>query len=228
MGLPRRYRKARKPIASFDYSEILSGQAYETYYLGNTHQAATTYKMSGVPWDSYEILTTVTNPANAGVLTKELDLDYDIDVKKAMTVFGDAIFNMTIGQYNNAGAGQGIQIKVKLIHYDGSTETDIGGGQLTSESCLSAGNDYKDLRVAMTFDVSTKQIFKKGDTLRINIEVWAYGPVGASHPNNCLYIANDPGNKDTELDRIWLNQSGVNPNSFPTRAAIYIPFIVQE
>jgi len=95
--------------------------------------------------------------------TSSYNLNFDITINKATIFAGLCTLDIRAGA--SVGAGSATYTFVfAVIHYDGSTETEIGTA--TFAITTSSGEQRK---VKLSFDI-TRKIFKIGDILRLELD----------------------------------------------------------
>ena len=175
-------------IATFNFTDLASGFGYETINgfdtVNDTTRAygagtSTIFGSSGAT-DSVAFADTS--------FAKQLDLNFDTSTfNLPRNVKGVAYMNISFGVLAvSAGDCSGYCI-VKLFHFDGSTETQLGATQQTTTAFEARTGDRTDRTSALQFTIPNIH-FKKGDLLRINVEVW--GKVTANTGN--VRVFHDP------------------------------------
>ena len=182
--VPIVYRGPGAINATYSFLEIASGTGYITLYGGVTINTSALYRLSSVPY--YGDIEKSSANTTSALATKIIDLDFDVPINSRMNVKGTAIVNIT-KYYVTSGGGESYVI-AKLRKYDGS-ETDIASGQgSTTAHAEQPHTSAIDITVPET-------IFKKGDTLRVTIELWA---LSATAPTVATFgIYTDPMNRGT-------------------------------
>jgi len=188
MPLASIYRKGGGPTVSFDFIDLITGTAYQTFLLANTSDTGGDDSvLTSQSIFSDEIETVDVIPADTDVSTKIDDHDFDIPVNIPQTLEGEAIVNLNFTVTGAvAGTMQGFLI-VKIIHYDGSTETTLA----TSQSETLSRGELKQLSFSMTV---AKTRFVKGDTIRLNVESWGISTDAVTTAN--IAYGTDPRNRE--------------------------------
>ena len=176
-----------------DYNDFLPGNSWKKLFYGDEHTVTTTKKLLfPEAWavnagNSYTqtVITTTT-------FTKEIDLDFDITIKGDRLIGGDCLAQAKFGI--DVGTGKTVTAYpiVKVIHYNGSTETILATMQGTEQAQTSTiqANYVQTLKGTIT-----SKHFKIGDILRITVELWAKEN-DAGHTDNGVYLYYDGGNAD--------------------------------
>ncbi len=191
MPLNEIYRKDSPVIATYNYSEILEGIGFQTFYLANVElTGGKDYVLVSNPIyssDVYEDCAVGASGTN--------DFDFDLTAfNYPKTINGTAILNATC-KTGNGNAGNSVYIIVKIIHYDGATETTL---VTATSDTLTGDGVYKVFSMPL---VIPKKHFKKGDILRLNIDVVVSG-------TNPGILACDP--KDRTLETAPTTASFIN------------------
>ena len=134
--------------------------------------------------------------------TKEIDIDFDITIEGERLIGGDCLAQVKFDTFEGASSEVVAFPIVKVVHYDGTTETVLATMQGKEENSVSASKEFTHSLKGTV----TKKNFKKGDILRITIEIWAKEDM--DEVDNAVYLFHDGG---------LVNETG---DSF-----IYIPFI---
>ena len=95
------------------------------------------------------------------------DRDYDVSFVRNMIINGKVRVNFSQGAHKTAGTTT-TSVLVRLIHYDGSTETVIDSATSVTTSNGGANNDLAE-NVLLELDTGGRVNFKIGDILRINL-----------------------------------------------------------
>lgn len=219
-------------FVNYDWVDIANGLGYETYYgynAGGTVGTSPRQIYSGI---RHYNGTKLVSPA-IDVFVEALDVDFDITFNTPKNIKGDILLQLPFGVVctsNSAGNKESwIRAISAAYHYDGATETIISGVG-TSEAIYTvshAANIIVSHITTLKLNVATMKHFKKGETLRITIQVYI------KHSQNAAsYIGGvgcDPQNRsDVEIimssgskaDDEW---QVINTDE-PTRLEIHVPF----
>lgn len=135
-----------------NFSDATAGRSLQLFYcVGTTDSAGVDYVMVR---DSGVSLPVVTN---ADV---SFDIDFDITINKPTIIAGIATIDVTYGGFGG-GAARNVNIEFKLIHYDGSTETEIG---VVNTKSILVQATFETTKLQFTV---TKQLFGIGNVLRL-------------------------------------------------------------
>jgi hypothetical protein len=200
--------QSANPVIGYDYVDVAEGAGYVQYYLYQTEDdSAVDYHLtnnSGIYSKEYYTQSAVTTP-----VSKVLDLDFDIEFNLPQDVEGTAISQYFI--YGGATVGNiSVYIVTKIIHYDGTTETQIGTATSNTETW---GASARKLFVT-PINISARKHFSKGDILRVTVEVWADESEGGSETN--VQLLHDPMDRTAAVDDL------------PTNSNILIPFKIKN
>ena len=206
MPIPEIYRKSGDILVNYDFVDILNDVGYVTFY--GISDEADAKKLTRTALESSDIQTTaIGSPA-----TTEANFDYTFVL--AQKVKGDLFVSITLevdGSASTAGTGR---VKVRIIHYDGSTETTIGTQQTSSDLTNPADTAKDQARYTFTFDVDKN--FKKGDILRVEVII----EIDTGHVNNFVSFYHDGANRDFTLT----DQHGVTARS---NLIVDVPFTLE-
>ena len=183
--IPTMFRKRKeRAIASFDYADILTGTAYQHFYMGKVDAGdSDTYVLKGYTFFSEDENATFST-STSGL---KLDYDFDADVSIPQILEGDVFVSLLYGITTNTTPAPGVYAIVKIRKYDGSTETELGSATLDTYSDTTAGYKRATGSVAVP---RTK--FAVGDIIRVTVEVYAVGSAGGG--TGILYF--DPKNSN--------------------------------
>jgi len=212
-------------IQSYDYYDIAEGRGYEIFYPTKGASGATMVVNSSSIRAENPHTSRYITLSNA--FAKEIDENFDITFNNPKNVKGHIFVNVPYGTYNPSPTGGNIdvagQLKSRAIHYDGTTETEIASSA-TFMAELDVGEEgfSYDLGL-MNLDVNTLQHFKKGETLRINIQGYF---MSDNKDNSNIGIMHDPSDsEDRTLEYEWGSKDyKVGTIGTPTRAEIHVPF----
>lgn len=179
----------------------------DDYYLTPSTQAT---QLIGSP-DTGTLRFTKSSTIDSDDLTKTIDIDFDSsEFNLPRTGKGTAVIRLSTKWTEETTIdpfGVTYYWIVKLIHYDGSTETTLDTVQ-TASRFVSADET---LSWTMPLTISSRQLFKKGDILRITVEGWGQRSGGSGTYSMTLY--HDP--RDADL-------TGVTDGS--SRTVLAMPF----
>jgi len=168
----------------YDYSDVATGRSMVLLYgAATTDSAGVNRILSG---------NTVRSVPTYIESETTFDVDFDITVNRYMKVEGDVVINFKWKQNGGGSPPATIYLVFKLRRYRGTTETQLGTVQSTSESHAS---DVYSHSVDMNI---TKNTLKKGDILRLTVE--GYGGGGATKK---VWLSHDPETAGDEL-KIWI------------------------
>lgn len=195
-------------VASYNWTDVADSTGYITFYAFDNEAGAYTLTQNA---NFYSKVAKV----SVGGAGADSDEDFDITFANTHTIKGDLLVGITY--YAQSGNNETVsgQVKVKIVHYDGTTPTVIGTQQ-TSAILTKSTTGIIARRTTFKFSI-TGQVFKSGDTLRINV-VLAPGGSSASASNAGYYF--DPANRD--IDGADLDV-GTTVDA-PTQLTIEVPF----
>ena len=185
MGDPKVYRKTpERSLTSFNFTDIVDGTGFVNLFLAQVEdEDSRDAILTPIIIDSAEsqnaegAAAVEINGSTASVsFVKVTDKDFDLTAfNLPRTIRGTALLNMGFALTTSTGTGQSF-IVAKIRKWDGSTETELISGQTVT--LLVAGAD-KFNNIGMTLVIPKTQ-FKKGETLRLTIEVWAKSEGGGT------------------------------------------------
>jgi len=182
MVIQKRYSQSQETaIASYDYTDIAAGTGNILFYGAATTitGSSTDYKLTESPFIC-DPVKTKEGVTQANTAKKEIDVDFDLtEFNLPRTIKGEAILSMALSLEETAHNVKGYVI-AKIRKWDGTTETDIVTAQSAEET--SSGGTWEDFQVTIPLTIPETH-FKKGETLRLTIEGWAYGVGGAPAGN---------------------------------------------
>jgi len=203
-NLPIKYRKGTNNlIFNVDYFDYLSGAGYKKFYLAGltTTTGTNQYILTA---DN----TIVADSDNSTIGGNGTDLDFDIEFNNPATIAAaDALASFpTVMSSGNADY---FNVTIKVIHYDGSTETELGTVTCDSDDGDPTIKRRKTCKLALT-----RKFFAVGDILRVNITISSSQAAGTHY----TYI--DPSGHITDTDAA----GGTSTSDF----SINIPFEVND
>lgn len=214
MTVPTFFRGNEKTLTNFTFLDVLQGNGVLTLYGGNTDVG---YALSSFTWASEGAGTWIgTIPSTAANV---FDENFDVSINKQLVVSGKALVQVPwVFRPRGTGVTTG-EATVTLIRVRGGSPTTIVTNTGT-ELSLTVANIGT---TARTF-VSTTEltvpltIFKKGDTLRLQVEVKA----GASGTGQAAqgYVGHDPINRT--LDNVLVEASANQAATATDKTALKI------
>ena len=210
MTINNKYQTTSPPaIASYDYTDIAEGTGVSKFYFFNSiDSAGTDY---GITTDSsiYSSEAKVSGAPTGTPANKVIDVDFDLALNFPKNVKGKMIFQLfTDVTSNTTGNLDGAYAIGRLSKVSGGTESVLY--TVTSDTRNDLGNSGATKRYLwnMELDVTTTQHFKRGDTLRITIELWGYLATGTG----TFGLMIDPVNRSAAVDDL------------PANSNVHIPF----
>jgi len=169
--LTKKYLSQPTAIASYDYTDLITGKAYKTFYGIN---GIASYVLIPVAADTHanDATTEVGITTISSAITtyaKGVDVDFDMTVGIPQIIEGMAILNATVGSV-------GTNTKtIKLVGQILKNGVHLVSGSTTNMAQAAA--NPSSVECALNMDIP-KTSFKVGDVLRLTCEVW--GSSGAS------------------------------------------------
>lgn len=195
IGVPQYFSVGSGVIASYDWIDLTTGLGYRKYYAcaSNLSAGYSYFLTQRSDYDADPNKQGVSSFNNANY-EKKYDLDFDIEFNvPAVIANAYATLNMMYYLWASAGETAYGYVVVSIIHYDGSSETNIGTATSAVDSVVGLATSY--FRLCFNFALTQKK-FAIGDILRLTVEVWAK-VTGAS--GQCG-IYHDPGSRVTQTE----------------------------
>ena len=148
-------RSAEGSIASYDFYDFSSLLAYKTFYAMGTNEG-------------YFLMTEAVGSNDNDRMTQiaaGVELNFDVVFQVPKRIGGKAFVGVTLFLLGGGTPPATGQVKVKVYHVRGGTETAISS-QITSDNM--SVNGEIDYRLMIQVDL-TPTNFKKGDTLRLEV-----------------------------------------------------------
>ena len=230
MTLPGVFNQ-REQFVNYDWVDIANGTGYVEYYgaLCNGGLETTTPR-STVSSEFIKIVNPIGGIANA--LTQLFNLDFDIEFNVPKNIKGEIQVNVPIGIANPSAVDESVnmQVIVKVYHFDGSTETQLGS---TATSTLysigdlnSGGLARMSANALLKVTQATTKRFKAGEILRVTVEGWFEATTGAN--SLIAAIGLDPSNRPDTKEPSTIASNKLRPQIIvtgqPTRLSINVPF----
>ena len=168
--LPVFFRKSSELVGNYDFVDIATGRGRKTLYLHGTRiSGSTTYRM-----DTLSIQGSGAVASTGTGMSKILDLDFDLKLKKRLVLDGDAICSFTIGYFGLPTTGVRdfyLVARIRRVNA-GGVESEIAMN--TSEKSIPVnGNSIASFDMIYTLPITLSNvIFNNGETLRLTIELW--------------------------------------------------------
>ena len=203
-------------LVSYNFVDIATGTGYVNYYAGTASGANV---LSNFPFYSDSILSTntITSPDYTGV---SLDLDFTVLLNNPIDIKGNAIVDVPVGFVNIAGNSTAKTfIKAFIKKWDGvNPDVTLGGGSSSEwTTATTAGNWNYNIRTA-TIPITTVQHIKRGEYLRLTVEVWGKESVNAQ---NRIVAGHDPMNRSSqdgvEYGKIFASGASILKLQLPLR-----------
>lgn len=168
MPVPLIYRSGTGALINYNAFEINSGTGIIPFYAGITVDDDILSTIKFYSNTTYQAALT----GEPGSYTKIFERDFDVLINNPLTIRGLGIVNIPLG-YQNGGAASGNVYAVAVVRsWDGATETDIVTNQ--SSTISRAGSGLIEQMLAVDLNIP-KTTFKKGEYMRLTIEVWSQG-----------------------------------------------------
>lgn len=196
MPIDIRRKEKEDRIASYTFTDILTGKTYIHYYGSSNGEAITsTHLLTGFTCYSEDISTTITPPSYD-------TMNFDSPVTSTFVVDGTAIFSCTV---KKGGANDTVIVSGSVLRIRNGNETDLGEVRIGN---IVSGDAVDEYRITSHITL-TKTRFKNGDTLRFRLKIKTAGAVDWK-------IFHDPKNRKGSLDDATVGST----------LDVYIPFNV--
>jgi len=178
-------------LTNYDYFDIAKATGYERFYGGVADNGEYFVASS----DIYSEIVYTQYTISGSEDTLYFEQDFDIEFNLPRIVKGKSYVAVPIGTYGGDPSGNSdisFYVTVIAYHYDGSTETQLATGTSRTYSRNSfQSNDPLGYVATCILNISQTH-FKKGETLRFTVKVYAsendtYSPI--------LRVGHDPGNR---------------------------------
>lgn len=184
MTIPNKYLTGSDVLVNYDFTDILTNQGYITLFGIIDEADSAIFTRLGVDSSDERIEYTSTASDPEG----ETNIDYEFLVPIHMK--GDLFLTVTYFAQATATQSSDCQLNIRILHYDGSTETVIGASQSTEAIVETEDTSTEYKRATLTFtDMDRK--FKRGEILRVEVEVTTTNSTNAKAG---FYM--DGGNRD--------------------------------
>lgn len=214
MPLPKPFQHQPSAIASYDFTDIVEGTGIKKFFgfISNVSSGDTPALISQAVYSS-KIETQVTITAGS---SKEIDLDFDLAAFNAPSSIRGTITVSVPFEINRGGAGASNDgfVVVRFRKWDGTTETELASVQSETLTADDATTTITKM-LSMIMPITGIKHFKKGETLRMTVEVWGNWDSGGTAGD--MIIAHDP------LDR---DGAEITPSTeeITTKMEFFIPF----
>jgi len=197
------------PIASFDHEDIAAGVTHTPFYVfAETNSSTTSYHMGKDLVHSGE--NTIYQVGTGAPGTTEYVID-SLPFNLPRIVDGTVVVTFC-GMSRGGSETTTTTYTLRLYHYDGSTETQLGS-TWTSAGLAGLAGITTTKNFAATFSVTNKK-FKIGEQLRLDLDVARAGTGGDDERETGI----DPQNKDGS--RITPSSDG----EVTTQFVVWLPF----
>jgi len=185
-------RAGLNAVTSYDFYDLLTGIAYKTFYAGKT--SATAGFLRSFIFDSFWGVNGMYYNFVAeagGTYLLKVDQDFDMEVERSIAIKGEAIVTGSTNFYEVTNPrAYNFYIVAKFRKWDGTDETDIATGTSATMTGTTEGSVLREHKWNCNIDIP-KTIFKKGETIRLTIELWNKStPVTLA-----CYMVHDPASK---------------------------------
>lgn len=164
-------------LLTSDYSNFLTGKKWSDFYYGMLKNGTTD---KNILWkDTFTSENAETSaPITTGNYVKEIDIDFDATIQVERIIGGFAKINVsgTVAILDSpSGKNSNAYFVMKVVKYDGTTETTLGSSQsptFTVTSDGTTGSTTQSMNYNGLIEL-TRTGFSKKDILRLTLEIWA-------------------------------------------------------
>ena len=164
--LPVFFRKSPELTGNYDFIDLATGRGRKSLYMiGTQVSGATSYILDTISYESNGFIGDV----GTG-MSKIMDLDFDMLLKKPLKIEGQAICTFGVGIFGWPTIGvRSLYMVCRIRKVIGSTETEIATN--TTDKFIDA--TIGDYDVLFTLPVTIPETtFNPGESLRCTIEIW--------------------------------------------------------
>lgn len=214
------FRKSGTPsITSYSFTDIAEGTGIVAFYGCDTYEeGARDYILTtNTPYSNQKFTGAVATGTGAETL---LDLDFDVTFIVPKIVKGNFYCNVPwiAGHTTTANKNGTTFADFNVIHFDGTTETQLANG--TGESFTVASGLCEGTTKFIKANVATAKQFQQGDTLRLNVQL-KQSSGGASFQE--VSLCHDPQNRTVTTTS---GSSAVDTAPDTTSLIFYVPFVI--
>lgn len=216
------FRQSGLPsITSYTFTDIAEGTGIVAFYGCDTYEeGARDYILTtNTPYSNNKFTGIIASGTGAETL---LDLDFDVTFNIPKVVKGNVYANVTwVSGHTTTANKEGVSfIDFNVIHYDGTTETQLANA--TSESITSTSTTTETKTAFVKANVATAKQFKKGDTLRLNIQLKQTSGGSGGHE---VTLFHDPQNRTVTATS---GSSAIDETPDTTSLIFYVPFQIDN
>lgn len=196
-------------IVSYDFVDIASQTGVIVFYGGRTNQSGA-YILSNNTYYSDKLSTAYSFSGTTWTLA--LDKDFDVTINKPFTINGTCIMSVPLKVSKQTGTSGEGRMDIYLRKVSGGVETDLLALSGATFTAVAADTSY--YLDTVSGNVSNIH-FKKGDTLRVTVMVYAQRNGGGD--NTIVALGHDPANRSTN------DGESDNWSTTPTTLKAHIP-----
>jgi hypothetical protein len=219
--IPRNFLKTPEgAIASYDYVDLDEGTGIVKLYGSNVVDNGTTsYVLSRNVTHSNDVFTFYTT-GSSGPDAKRLDLDFDLTFNLPKIIRGKFLAEISwiAGHTTSANKGGTSYAIVKIRKWDGAVETEIASNT-KSDTMTVVSLDSWGVTRQIEIDLASKTHFRKGETLRITVEMWST----ANSSGTQLALMHDPKDRQPSAPHNSYT-GGVDYDPPTTQLVFHVPF----
>jgi len=218
MVFPTPFQNASNSVTSFNFSDIVSGKSYKTFFGTQTVSGGSVidYRLFPEAIKSNQIVSDRAD-TTSGTFAKRIDLDFDTEFDIPQIIQGLAIANVTSGMKSADGTNDG-NMKVVIEVFGGETGTTflVSGAGVVQTMTNGAVTDNIN---AIEVDIP-RTSFPIGHILKLNVEVWGSRTGGTG--TTSFRIGLDPADR---ANTITGAQEPLTTSGLSTQLSFNVPFI---
>ena len=217
MTIGERYSIANPVIASYSYTDLADNTGYVIYYGASANtDAGMTYELTNSSTYSYKVQ--LSGSTASTTVVRVLAQPFDIKFNRAAIVKGK--MRVQVPSTLNGGTNTLYYLSGSFSKVSDETETVITSFRQEDRGSSSASVETAGIISNIPLNISGSQYFKAGDTLRINLEMYAKTSSGTS----TCYILSDPQNRSGPDITV---SSTASTTTVPTSImAVHVPFVI--
>lgn len=212
--LPQKYQSAPNAIASYTWTDLLTGKAYKKFY---GTKAESGYILVTEPLRSTEGYITTAAAANTDVMTKVIDVTFETTFDIPQIIEGLSMINATLGGVSVTDVTTKTWKMVCDIYKNTTFLASGATAILSGTTTAVATADSSEILLDITLP---KTSFARGDTLKLQCEMWAKKVTG-NPGTNIFAIGNDPADRNDPNAAA----SKVIEDADTTKLEFYVPFV---
>jgi hypothetical protein len=214
MAFPTSLPAAQTPTPLYSYEDVAGGIGYLVYYAATTYNGSKQYVLTNEAVYSDNIYEYGTTTSGTDVLVFNQNFDATFNLPR--TAKGTVLISIPVA-FSVSSGSHNIEATFTLIKVSGSTSTTLGTASTNLYQTTGTGisGNQRVLTTNMTID---RTHFKKGDTLRLQTQVYTtWNGVGGS----IWFFGHDPVGRTG--DGLYVPFDSVGTTS---KLSLYMPYVI--